>query len=116
IIVSGTTAELPLPGLEERTGGMVDRIGTFRVFTYYKHGVSQLAVCDLGDGGRVILRMGVAKNRIDICFRSSARCGGCSLAFLISDAVRSASLHAIDRRTRAWPGQESGTGARRRGS
>ncbi len=72
-VVSRPVAKLSGPGLEERCGGMVDRVGAFRVFARHEYGVSQLAVRDSGDGRGFILWLDVEEKRVHLRFDSCDR-------------------------------------------
>ena len=75
IIVSRVVTELSVEGLEERIGGMVDRICAIWVFPHNEHGISELAIRNSSDDCGIVLWVGLEAHGIDFCVGLGARSG-----------------------------------------
>jgi hypothetical protein len=60
IVVSRLATESSFKIVQERIGGVVDRLNAIRIFTHNEYGISQLAVRPSGNAGRHVLRLDVA--------------------------------------------------------
>lgn len=84
---SRDTSEHAFEDIEERFGGVVDGLDSFRLFAHYQHGFPELALRNSGFDRGSLLWLDVEEKRIDLRIGDRSCVSGRDLAFLVPDLV-----------------------------